>query len=425
MELMPGYKQTQLGVIPTDWEDRRLGEVGEALIGLTYKPTEVREYGILVLRSSNIQNDALAFDDNVYVCATVPDRIMVRPGDVLICVRNGSRDLIGKSAYLDERTRGMTFGAFMAVHRGSLGRLVSYLFQSEILKRQIREHLGATINQITNRSLDSFRIPVPPTEREQRAIADALSDVDALLSGLDRLIAKKRDLNQAAMQQLLTGQTRLPGFGGEWDVKELGQVAQFRTGPFGSALHKSDYTSAGVPVINPMHITDGDIEPTRTMTITESAAAALSEFRLKVGEIVIGRRGDMGRCAVVRTHQEGWLCGTGSMIVRCSSGIDADFLQRVLSSPPAIAAIVDASVGTTMVNLNQGTLAALKILFPSLPEQSAIATVLSDMDAELTALEARRDKTHALKQAMMQELLTGRIRLVPSAVEAAVESAVG
>src|SRR5690606_34571173 len=103
-----------------------------------------------------------------------------------------------------------------------IGRLASYLFQSSILKRQINEHLGATINQITNKSLNSFRVPVSPSVFEQRTIATALSDMDALLDGLDRLIAKKRAIKQATMQQLLTGQTRLPGFSGEWKEKCLG-----------------------------------------------------------------------------------------------------------------------------------------------------------------------------------------------------------
>jgi len=105
----------------------------------------------------------------------------------------------------------------------------------------------------------------------------------------------------------------------EWDVQPLGKRAAFRTGPFGSALHKSDYTSNGIPVVNPMHIIEGKIEPSRSMTITEQAARNLSDFRMKPSEIVIGRRGDMGRCAVVQEHQSGWLCGTGSMIIRAQA----------------------------------------------------------------------------------------------------------
>lgn len=196
----------------------------------------------------------------------------------------------------------------------------------------------------------------------------------------------------------------------DWEVRRLGDCANFRTGPFGTALHKSDYTQDGVPVINPMHLVDGQIEPTRTMTITEQAARNLSEFRLKPGEIVMGRRGDMGRCAVVQQHQSGWLCGTGSVVIRPQNA-DARFLQRVLSSPRAVADIQDASVGTTMVNLNHGTLNGLRLPFPLLPEQRAIADALSDVDGLLGALDRLIAKKRDLKQAAMQQLLTGQTRL--------------
>jgi type I restriction enzyme S subunit len=196
----------------------------------------------------------------------------------------------------------------------------------------------------------------------------------------------------------------------EWEVAPLGNYATFRTGPFGSALHKSDYTTDGVPVVNPMHILNGKIEPTRTMTITEQVANDLSNFRLSPGEIVIGRRGDMGRCAVVQEHHTGWLCGTGSMIIRPTK-IDADFLCRVLSSSHAISAIEDSSVGTTMINLNQGILSGLKIQFPTLSEQRAIAKALSDVDALLDSLDRLIAKKRDLKQAAMQQLLTGQTRL--------------
>ena len=197
----------------------------------------------------------------------------------------------------------------------------------------------------------------------------------------------------------------------DWDARKLGELASFRTGPFGSALHKSDYTDDGVPVVNPMHIVDGQIAPNRTMTITESAATKLADFRLKPGEVVIGRRGDMGRCAVVGEHHLGWLCGTGTMIVRPSSGVDASFLQRVLSSPSVVSSIENSSVGSTMVNLNQGTLSGLVIQAPPLHEQRAIAAALSDVDALLAKLDHLIVKKRDLKQAAMQQLLTGRTRL--------------
>jgi type I restriction enzyme, S subunit len=198
----------------------------------------------------------------------------------------------------------------------------------------------------------------------------------------------------------------------DWEVTKLGKHATFRTGPFGSALHQSDYVDSGVPVINPMQIVDGKIQPTPSMAIPEQAARKLSEFRLSAGNVVIGRRGEMGRCAFVRTEEHGWLCGTGSMIIRTEPSLDARFIQRVLSSPPIIAEIENASVGSTMINLNQGTLGNLLVpLPPTRAEQEAIAEALSDADALIESLEQLLAKKRHLKQGAMQQLLTGKMRL--------------
>lgn len=145
----------------------------------------------------------------------------------------------------------------------------------------------------------------------------------------------------------------------DWESTPLGSHANFKTGPFGSLLHRSDYVDNGIPVVNPMQIIDGKIVPTQSMTISEAAARRLSTFRLSTGDVVIGRRGDMRRCAYVTSDNNGWLCGTGSMIVRCQLSLSSQFLQQVLSSPPIIVAIENASVGTTMINLNNSTLSKL------------------------------------------------------------------
>ncbi|MBK3808151.1 restriction endonuclease subunit S [Stutzerimonas stutzeri] len=196
----------------------------------------------------------------------------------------------------------------------------------------------------------------------------------------------------------------------DWEVEPLGTRASFKTGPFGSALHQSDYVEGGIPVINPMHINKGRITPSAKMSVAEEAACRLTDFRMRPGEIVIGRRGDMGRCAVVNEEHEGWMCGTGSMLIR--PRLDhPDFLQRILSSPIAVKAIEDASVGSTMINLNQATLSLLKIQVPPTKEQHAIATALSDMDALLDGLDRLITKKRAIKQATMQQLLTGQVRL--------------
>jgi type I restriction enzyme S subunit len=198
----------------------------------------------------------------------------------------------------------------------------------------------------------------------------------------------------------------------DWEVARLGKHATFKTGPFGSTLHKSDYVDGGVPVINPMQIVEGKILPTPAMAISEMVARTLSDFRLFAGNVIIGRRGEMGRCAFVRPEQHGWLCGTGSMIIRTGSSLDGQFIQRVLSSPPIIAEIENTSVGSTMINLNHGTLGNLLVpLPPTKAEQEAIAEVLSDADALIESLEQLVAKKRRLKQAAMQELLTGKKRL--------------
>lgn len=198
----------------------------------------------------------------------------------------------------------------------------------------------------------------------------------------------------------------------DWTLTKLGINATFKTGPFGSALHKSDYVYNGIPVVNPMQIVDGKIEPTQSMAITERAARGLADFRLRRGDIVISRRGEMGRCAFVTENEEGWLCGTGSMIVRPFPTLDGHFLQRMLSSPPVITAIENASAGSTMTNLNQGTLGNLILaLPPTKAEQEIIAEALSDADTFIESLEQLIAKKRDLKQGATQELLTGKKRL--------------
>ena len=411
MEVRPGYKRTEVGVVPGDWNVKRLGEVGEALIGLTYKPSDVRAHGMLVLRSSNIQNNVLAFDDNVFVDTDIPERIKVRSGDLLVCVRNGSRNLIGKTALLDKRALGMTFGAFMAVYRSPIGKLTSYLFQSEILKRQINEHLGATINQITNKSLNSFRVPLSPLDDERCAIATALSDVDALLGGLDRLIAKKRVLKRAAMQQLLTGQTRLPGFQDKWEVKRLGDIGQFLKG---SGVKKDEAESGGLPCIRYGEIYTHHNDYIRTFKSWISRDVAATATRLRRGDLLFAGSGEtkeeIGKCVAFVNVYEAF--AGGDIVILRVVNADAMFMGYYCNTAPINAQKASMGQGDAVVHIGAAALSRIEITVPSALEQAAIAAVFSDMDAELLALEARRDKARDLKQGMMQELLTGRTRLI-------------
>ncbi len=417
MEVRSGYKHTAVGEIPDDWDVAPLGELGEALIGLTYKPSAVREHGTLVLRSSNIQNDALAFDDNVFVDAVIPERIRVQPGDVLVCVRNGSRGLIGKSALLDERTVGMTFGAFMAVYRSPIGPLINYLFQSDVLKRQIAEHLGATINQITNTSLRAFLVPISSKADERQAITGALNDIDALLAALEQLIAKKRSVKQGAMQQLLTGQTRLPGFRGDWELKRLGDHVRFlRRGVNARAELLADGRVRYLHYGDVHACRDVYLSPGSLPSLPDAKAASLD--RLQDGDLILVDASE----DVVGVSKSVELTGVGSTdVVAGQHTIAARFDKDVLADgfkgylqfcPPFAKHLRRLAAGTKVYATNRTHVASVEMPLPAVSEQAAIAAVLWDMDAEIAALEARRDKTRDLKQAIMQELLTGKTRLV-------------
>lgn len=204
-----GYKPSELGEIPEDWEVVKLGEIGQTVIGLTYSPKDVSEFGTLVLRSSNVQNGKLAYHDNVFVNMQLPERVMVKEGDILVCVRNGSRQLIGKCALIDKATVGAAFGAFMSIYRSDVNNFIFYQFQSNLIQEQINERMGATINQITNKDMAEFVVAMPKRKEEQSAIAIILSDMDKELQALEQRLSKTCQIKQGMMQELLTGKTRL------------------------------------------------------------------------------------------------------------------------------------------------------------------------------------------------------------------------
>ncbi len=204
-----GTKTSELGEIPEDWGVVTLSDIGQTVIGLTYSPNDVADFGTLVLRSSNVQSGKLAYADNVYVNMELPERVIVKQGDILICVRNGSRQLIGKCALIDENAEGSTFGAFMSIFRTKYSVFAFYQFQSDLIQNQINEIMGATINQITNKDMSGFKITLPSDEKEQTAIATILSNMDAEIQALEQRLGKTRQIKQGMMQELLTGKTRL------------------------------------------------------------------------------------------------------------------------------------------------------------------------------------------------------------------------
>jgi type I restriction enzyme, S subunit len=388
MAVKEGYKQTEVGVIPEDWNCTQLSDIGESIIGLTYSPSDIKNGGILVLRSSNIDGSKLVFNDNVYVDVKVNDKLIVQKNDILICVRNGSRDLIGKCAIIDEKSAGQTFGAFMSIFRSEYGRYLFNVFQSSIVKKQINQHLGATINQITNKSLNSFYVPLPKSAEEQHSIATALSDIDGLINSLTKLIEKKKNIKQGAMQELLTGKKRLDGFSGEWVEVRLSDVLEIG---HGQSQQRIENIKGKYPILG----SSGEIGRTDT-------------FLYDKPSVLIGRKGTINDPQYMDSPF--WTIDT-LFYTKLKHSISAKFIYYLFCTINWL----NYNEASGVPSLSSKTIKSIRASIPLYIEQTAIATILSDMDTEIETLQAKRNKYKAIKQGMMQELLTGRIRLLEGA----------
>ena len=257
---------------------------------------------------------------------------------------------------------------------------------------------------MTVKGIGKLAIIVPP-HAEQRAIAEALSDVDGLLGGLDRLIAKKRDLKQAAMQQLLTGQIRLPGFHREWEAKTLGRVFEISGGKSKSAYvtDEGDFFICDMGSVS----TEGRLIASKR---TNYRGDFLRKRDLIMPKDDIGGGKIIGKVGYVDAADT-YVLGDHVYRLRALEG-DSLFLSYVINSHQINSTLRKKVIGSAQLGLGRRSVEEQEIPFPDPAEQTAIAEVLTEIDAELAALEQRREKTHALKQGMMQELLTGKTRLV-------------
>jgi len=420
VKVRPEFKQTEVGLIPDSWELRHLAEIADVRGGIA-KNTGVRitdPVSVHYLRVANVQDGFLDLSEvsKIELSRQELARYSLQPGDVLMN-EGGDRDKLGRGAVWGGQVSPCVHQnhVFVVRCRSALSPLYLNVWTRTRPARQFFLLAGKQTTNLASISKSSLgQLPLAlPTLAEQRVIATALSDVDALLDGLDRLIAKKRDLKQAAMQQLLTGQTRLPGFTGQWDVTNLREIADVKTGPFGSSLHESDYVQEGTPIITVEHLGEFGVEHVNLPLVSDSDRRRLQTYSLDVGDLVFSRVGSVDRNALIGPSEKGWLFSGRLLRVRPNKQkAYAPFLGFQFHGEPFKALVRSVAVGQTMASLNTRILNGIPVVLPSVSEQTAIAAVLADMNAELTALEARRDKTRALKQGMMQELLTGKTRLV-------------
>lgn len=411
MEVKPGYKQTEVGIIPEEWSTPKVSQLGAIVTGGTPR-TQVSafwngNYPWVTPTDISAQRDMFTSERMLTLHGLNTIRRLPADSVLVTCIAS-----IGKNAIL--KAEGGCNQQINAVipNRDNNAEFLYYLFDAS--KQYLLANAGMTATRILSKSLFAEMIfPIPPLP-EQRAIAGALSDVDALLGALDQLIAKQRDLKQAAMQQLLTGQTRLPGFHGEWQAHMLGEIGKFKNG-----LNKdSGAFGHGSPFVNLMDVFGVNaISSTNQLGLVASTKLDRDVYDLRRGDVLFIRSSvkpsGVGLTAVVDCDLAETVYSGFLIRFRDSGHLDLGFKKHCFYGESFRKRIIAASSVSANTNINQNALRLLSIqLPPTKAEQTAIAEVLTDMDAELAALEQRRAKTRALKQGMMQELLTGRTRLV-------------
>lgn len=406
------YKQTELGPLPRSWRVLQIGDLRPFVTsGSRGWATFYSDIGAPFIRITNLSRDCI-FPDltdlrfvNLVGNGAEGTRTQLQDGDVLISI-TADIGIVGyvsakvpKPAYINQHIALMRFDASLVSPK-----YVSYFLASENPQRLFRAMTDAGAKAGMNlTTVQQILLGVPPTTTEQEAIAEALSDADALIESLEQLIAKKRQIKQGTMHALLTGKQRLTGFSGEWEVRRLVDVLTFQVGfPFSSVFFNEE--GRGLRLVKNRDLKSDD-------QIFHYSGKYDFSFQVSDGDVLIGMDGDF------LPFQ--WCKGPALLNQRVGrivprNGLDRTFAFYYLIEP--LKEIERATSSTTVKHLSHGDVEGIIKPLPSVAEQTAIATILSDMDTELTELETRLAKTRQLKQGMMQELLTGRIRLVQPAL---------
>ena len=419
-----GYKNTEIGVIPEDWEyNLLLGKIelisGRHIVSNKYNYEEI---------GTPYLTGPADFKNDIPVISkwTKENGAEAINGDVLITVKGSGAG----SSFKLSLPKAIISRQLMALRSKFI--CLEYLFYV-IKKKEIHfasKAIGNLIPGLSRTDILSLNILLPPLP-EQQAIATTLSNIDNLITALDKLIAKKRDIKTATIQQLLTGKKRLPGFGEEkgyqnteigvipedWEVRELeslgtGTVPPVKAGPFGSALTKDTYVPSGYKVYGQEQVIRGD-HLYGDYFISIDKFKQLESCAVRPGDILLSLVGTMGKVLVVpKDAPQGII---NPRLIRLSFDkelVKPRFFKLLFESGEIQRFLFRYAQGGTMGVLNAGTLKAVNVGLPSIEEQKAIATILSNQDDEITALEKRLAKTKAIKQGMMQELLTGKTRLM-------------
>ena len=398
MEVKPGYKLTEVGMIPEGWDVKRLRQISPSQsVGLVINPSSYyAETGTVpLLIGSNVGENRIDWES--------ANRISTASNESLPASRLAAGDLVtvrvgdpGVTAVIPPALDGCNCASMMIVrrHQSFNSRWLCFAMNSPLGRAQVANvQYGTAQKQFNIIDAVDFIYPVPQL-REQEAIAEALGDADALIESLDQLLTKKRHLKQGAMQQLLTGKKRLPGFSGDWEAKTLGSFCKITAG---GDLVKEEFS----PLSD-----HGHPFPIYSNALTNNGLYGYSQsYQHEPDKLTVTARGDIGTAAYRSTR----FCAIGRLLVLSSvHQCDLRFVTEYINT---FVEFAQESTGVPQLTAPQIS-KRIVALPPSKAEQTAIAAILSDMDTEIAAVESKLSKARLVKQGMMQELLTGRVRLV-------------
>lgn len=411
--------QSDVRATPEQWGWTSLGALGSAFGGLTGKTKADFGHGAArYITFMNVMANTVidcGLLEKVNVDRTEAQNRVVR-GDLFFNGSSETPEEVGMCAVLmddveDVLLNSFCFGFRLRGQAVADGMYLAYFFRSgegRALLASLAQ--GSTRYNLSKRALLEARFPLPPFA-EQEAIADALSDADALIESIEQLIAKKRQVKQGAMQELLTGKRRLPGFSGEWELKRLGELGSFMKG---SGVPRSEADNGNLACVRYGELYtrhDDYIKGFHSWISHEIAATATP---LKQGDILFAASGEtkeeIGKCAAFVDPIEAY--AGGDIVILRPANANALFLGYYLNTESINRQKASKGQGDAVVHISARALGDLRITIPSSSEQAAIAAILRDMDAELAALDSKLAKARAVKQGMMQELLTGKTRLV-------------
>lgn len=413
----PGYKQTEVGVIPEKWTISTIGAIADVKTGPFGSALHAEDYvqdGTPIITVEHLGETGLTHQNLPKVSEKDRHRLFaysMQEGDIVFS-RVGSVD---RNAYVTAIENGWLFSGRILRLRAKNEKLstqyLGYYFKSEDAKERIRNvAVGQTMPSLNTKLMNAFKV-VLPTIEEQKDIAALLSNMDTLISALEKQISKKKAIKQGAMQELLTGKRRLPGFSGEWQNIVLGTVSSFYNGGTPSKTRK-DWWSGNIPWISSSDLSESTITSVKISRFVSQEAVARSATRIcpRNAVLIVSRVG-VGKVAVSPCE----LCTSQDFTTIVSSRHNPYFLAYMLM--PIMKKLAIQSQGTSIKGITTEDIQKIAIPTPSEEEQNAIVDILADTDSEIEALEQKLKKYRQVKQGMMQQLLTGKIRLKNDVVD--------